>query len=215
MQNHRSVPAALMLSLAAAVGVVTVPAVAQTPAPAASPAPAVSPAKKELVQKILKLQQPGLEAFGNQLAAQTAGQVLQAAGQALPAVPADKREALAKEIQNEVRKFHDEVAPILRAQAVRNAPTTLGTALEEKFSEEELKTLAAWLESPVSRKFQQLTGEVQQGFLQKLVGDTRAQVEPKLKALEQSIGNKLKAVDGASGAKPPAPAQKKAEPAKK
>lgn len=213
MRNHRPLRAALTLVLAAAVAGAATQASAQ--APSTAPAAASSPAKKELVQKILKLQQPGLEAFGTQLAAQTAGQVLQAAGQALPAVPADRREALAKEIQDEVRKFHDEIAPILRTQAVRNAPATLGAALEEKLSEEELKTLAAWLESPVSRKFQQLTGEVQQGFLQKLVGDTRAQVEPKLKALEQSIGNKLKAVDGASGAKPPAPPQKKTEPAKK
>jgi hypothetical protein len=167
-----------------------------------------SAAKKELVQKVLKLQQPGIEAIGNQLAAQTASQAMQAAGQALGRVPADKRDALAKEVQAEVQKFFNEVAPILRDRAVKLAPSTVGTALEEKFSEDELKQLVAWLESPVSRKYQQFSGDMQQALAQKVVAESRAQVEPKLKALDQSLGAKLTA-GGAAPAKPAAPAAKK------
>jgi hypothetical protein len=165
-----------------------------------------TPAKKELVQKILKLNQAGIEAVGTQLAGQTANQAMQAAGQAVGRLPADKRDAVATQVQADVRKFYDETAPLLRERAVKLGPATLGAALEEKFSEDELKTLLAWLESPVSRKYQQMAGDQQQALAQKLIEDTRAQIEPKLKALDQTISTRLSAATGASKA---APAPKK------
>jgi hypothetical protein len=165
-----------------------------------------TPAKKELVQKILKLNQGGIEAVGTQLAGQTANQAMQAAGQAVGRLPADKRDAVATQVQADVRKFYDETAPLLRERAVKLGPATLGAALEEKFSEDELKTLLAWLESPVSRKYQQMAGDQQQALAQKLIEDTRAQIEPKLKALDQTISTRLSAAAGASKA---APAPKK------
>lgn len=171
---------------------------------------AASPAKKELVQKVLQLQQAGIESLGVGLANQTANQVLQVAARALGKVPADKREAVGAELQAEVRKFFDDVAPVLRASAVRLAPSTIGVALEEKFSEDELKVLVGWFESPVSRKYQQLAGELQQSLGQKMVADTRPQIEPKLKALEQVMSAKLNAA-----AAPSAPAAKASAAAKK
>jgi hypothetical protein len=167
---------------------------------------AASPAKKELVQKVLQLQQGGLEALGSTIASQTANQLMQVVGQALQRVPADKREALANESQAEVRKFFDEVAPVLRDRAVKLGPTVIGPALEEKFTEDELKTLIAWLESSANKKFQQISGELQQTLGQKVVADTRPVVEPKLKALEQSLTKKLGLpAPGAAAASAPAP----------
>jgi hypothetical protein len=175
-------------------------------------ATAASPAKKELVQKALTLQQQGIEGIGAALANQTANQVLQVAAQAMPRVPADKREALGAELQAEVKKFFDDIAPILRAAATKNAPGTIGAGMEEKFSEDELKVLIAWLESPVSRKYQQVSGELTQALTQKLVAETRTQIEPKLKSLEQVMGNKLRAAVGEAA---PAPAPRASGPAKK
>ena len=138
---------------------------------------------------------------------------------AMSRVAPEKREALGAELQAEVRKFYDDIAPVLRAAAVKNAPGTIGTALEEKFSEDELKVLIGWLESPVSKKYQQVTAELQQALGQKLVAETRPQVEPKLKALEGVMGSKLRAAIGepagaASGAAKPA-APRASAPAKK
>ena len=164
----------------------------------------VSPAKKAQVQKVLQLQQSGIEGIGNALANQTANQVMQVAGQALSRLPADRRESVAAELQADVRKFYDEIAPMLRAGAVKLAPSIIGTALEEKFSEDELKVLIAWLESPVNRKYAQLAGESQQALGQKLVAESRPQIDPKLKALEQQMGARLNAAG--SGASAPAAA---------
>jgi hypothetical protein len=159
-----------------------------------------SPAKKEMVQKALQLQAAGFESIGTQLAAQTAQQVLGAVGQALGRVPADKRDLLATEIQADVKKFYEDIAPTLRTNALKLGPTTFGTAMEEKLNEDELKTLLAWLESPVSRKYQQLTMEAQPALAQKLVADSRPAIDPKLKALEQTISRRLGPAAGAAPA---------------
>lgn len=196
--TSRLARAALITTLAGAAGL----CVAQG---AAAP---VSAAKQSLVQKALQLQQPGIEGIGNALANQTAQQVLQVAGQALNRVPAESRQAVGTELQADVRKFFEEISPMLRASAIKLAPSTIGTALEENLSEDELKVLIAWLESPVNRKYAQLAGEAQQALGQKLVADTRTQIEPKLKLLEQAMGARLNAA-GAGGAAPgtaPAPA---------
>ena len=153
--------------------------------------------KKALVQKALELQQAGIEGIGVGLANQTANQVMQVAGQAMGRVPVDKRDAVGAELQGEVRKFFDDISPMLRAAALRLAPSTIGVTLEEQFSEDELKVLINWFESPVSRKYQQFAAEMQQGLGQKLVAETRPQIEPKLKALEAVMGAKLAAATAA------------------
>jgi hypothetical protein len=158
---------------------------------ASAPAPASSPAKKALVDKALQLQQPGLENLANSLAGQPAQQLLQAASRAVGQLPADKRELVGNEIQAEVRKFYDDVSPVLRASAIKLAPSTVGASLDASFTEEELKTLVAWLESPVSKKLSQVAMDGQQALTQKLVAETRGSIEPKLKALEQSVAKKL------------------------
>lgn len=151
-------------------------------------AQAQSPGKKELVQKLLQLQQPGLESIARGLVEQPAAQMMQAAGRALQSqVPADKREAAAKSIEADVKKYVDDATPLVRDRAVQMAPSTLGVALEEKFTEDELKQLIAWFESPVNKKYQQLGPEMQKGFVEKVVADSRPLIEPKIQALEQKV----------------------------
>lgn len=169
---------------------------------ACASAPTWAQSKKDLVAKVLKLQQVGVEGLANTLANNTANQVLQAAGQAVGQVPADKREALARDLQAEVRKFYEDISPMLRAAAIKLAPEALGGVYEERFSEDELKALIAWLESPVNKKFQEVAGELQQSLAQKLVDESKSQIEPKLRALQLTIGNKLNAAAGPTGAKP-------------
>ena len=159
---------------------------------------ALAQTKSELVARLVALQQPGIENVGRTLAGQTSQRVLQAASQALPRVPADKREAAAKDVQADVSKFYDEVEPILRKRAAELAPATLTPLYQERFSEDELHQVIAWLESPVSKKFQQLDGEVGNTLAQKVVADTRGTIETRLKALEASLAKRL----GMPGAAP-------------
>ena len=179
-----------------------------------------SPAKKELVQKLLTLQQPGIEGAARNIVERPAAVMLQQAGQVLQTqVPADKREAVGKSIEADAKKYVEETYPAVRDRAVKLAPTTLGATLEEKFTEEELKQLIAWFESPVNKKFQQASGEMQSNFMQKLVAEARPVLEPKLKDLEQKVRASLGVpaaaapADGSAApraaAKPPAKAASK------
>ena len=181
---------------------------AQTTAPATTPS---SPAKKELMQKLMVLQQPGIENVARNLVEQPAVAMMQAAGRALQGIPAEKREAAGKTIEADIKKYVDESVPIVRDRAVKLAPSTIGVTMEEKFTEDELKQLVAWLESPVNKKYTQLGPEIQASFTQRLVAEARPTIEPKIQALETQV----RATLGVPSAAASEPAPKAATPAKK
>ena len=162
-------------------------AIASGAAAQAQVSTASSPAKKELVQKILQLQQAEIEQVARNIVERPAAQMMQEAGLAMQrGVAPEKREAMAKAIEAEVKKYVDESYPLVRERAIRLAPSTLGAALEEKFNEDELKQLVAWIESPVNKKFQQL-GPARNAFVQKVVSESVAAVDPKVGALDARI----------------------------
>lgn len=169
-----------------------------------------SAAKNELVVKILQLQRPAIEGIATALAQQPAQTMMQGASVALQTrIAPDKREAVAKEIQADLKKYADEAVPMLREKAVKLAPTTIGPLLEEKFTEDELRQLIAIMESPVNKKFSQLNGELQKALGEKLVAETRGVIEPKVKALDLTIGKRLGMTPPPAGAAAPAPAPAK------
>lgn len=155
--------------------------------------------KKDLVQKILVLQQPGIEQVARGLVERPAVQMMQEAGLVLQRqIAPDKREALGKQVEAEVKKYVDESVPLVRERAIKIAPTTIGPILEEKFNEDELKQLIAWFESPINKKYQQLGPEMQNAFVQKLVADARPVIDPKIQALD----GRLRVLLGAPPATP-------------
>ncbi len=149
---------------------------------------AVAQTKKELVQKILQIQQTEIEGVARNLTERPAAQMMQEAGLALQRqVAPDKREAMGKAIEAEVKKYVDEAYPLVRERALRIAPSTIGAALEEKMTEDELKQLLAWLESPVNKKYQQIGPDARNACIQKLLADARPVVDPKVQALDGRI----------------------------
>ena len=69
--------------------------------------------------------------------------------------------------------------------------------LEEKFTEDELRQVISVMENPAWIKFQQMGPDMQKPLMEKLIADSRAQIEPKIKALEQSIAKRLGIQEGA------------------
>ena len=184
-------------------------AAAQT-TPASPANPPVSAAKKELVQRLLRLQQSDIEGFARSVVENPAAQMMREAGLALQSqtsVPAEKRQAAAHAIEAEVKKYIEDAYPIVRERALKLAPSTIGAVFETKMSEEELKLLLNWLESPTAKKYQQLGAELRSNVSQKLVGEMPGVLNPKLKALD----GRIRAILGVGPAG--APAQSPAEPA--
>jgi hypothetical protein len=126
-------------------------------------------------------------------------------------VPPDKREALQKDLQGDLKKYMDAALPLVRDKAVAAAPSTIGTQLEQKFSEDELRQLIGWLESPVAKKYQLMLPDLQKALTDKLVAETRPLIEPKLRDLDANVGKHLAAVmppagpNGGAAAAPPKP----------
>ena len=170
--------------------------------------------KKGDIQKILTLQQPALEDMARTVAERPALQMAASVRQIMAqAVPEDKREATAKQVDAEIKKYLDAAVPAVRASASKMSQSTLGPMLDEKFSDDELKELVTMLEAPVFKKYQGMLPEMSNTMLEKVVADARPQVQPKLQAAETNIRNILdKATGGklsASEGKPGKPAGKK------
>ena len=154
----------------------------------ALPARTQNAAKKELVQRVLKLQQSDIEGVARNVVERPAAQMMQEAGMHIQrAIPADKRESTGRAVEAEVKKYVDEAYPIVRERALKVAPTTIGAVLESKMTEEELKLLVAWLASPTNKRFQQLNAEMRNSFLQQLLAEARPLVDPKLVALDGRV----------------------------
>lgn len=179
-----------------------------TPPPVApSPALASSPAKAELVQRVLKLQQGGIERLAGAMAEEPAMVMIGRASEIISAgVPKDKQEALAKDIRADLQKYLKDTAPTLTRTASALAPLTVGPILEANFSEEELRELVAMLESPTYNKYQKLSGDMQRALQSRLVSDSRSTVELRLRALDKSLGDRLKIAiqPTTASSKPPA-----------
>jgi hypothetical protein len=154
-------------------------------------APVQAQSKKELVNRLLLLQQPGVEAMAKSMAEQPAIQLTMSARQAFVNLPQEKRDGVAKAIDADLKKYTDEAIPLLRDRAIKLAPSTIGAELENNFNEAELKQLIDWFESPVNKRFQQMAPAMQRVLGEKLVAETRGQIEPKLKVLEQSMAKHL------------------------
>jgi hypothetical protein len=184
---------------------------------AQAPATPTSPAKKELVQKLMALQQAGIENLARGMVERPALQMAQEARAALQRLPDDKREAAAKAIDADIKKYVEEAVPIVRDRALKLAPSTIGAAMEEKFTEDELRQLIAWLDSPVNKKFGQLGPEMQNNFQQKLFTEVGPTMDPKMQALVAKVRNNLglpppsaSAPGGTGPAKAATPAKKAA-----
>jgi uncharacterized protein len=171
--------------------------------------------KKEQVKKLLELQRPGFEGIAKGLIEQPAVPFLQAAARTIQVqVPAEKHDAIRKAVDVRIRRYVDEAYPLLRDRALKLAPSVVGVVLEEKFTPDELQQIIDWYESPVNKKYLRYTSEIQPVFVQKLVADGRAVIDPKLQGLEKDVRELiLAASQPASGAAPAASAGLKTMPA--
>ena len=170
---------------------------------------AQSAAKKDLVARVLKAQQSEIEVVARSIVDRPAMQMMQEAGMHIQrAIPEDKREATGRAVEAEVKKYVDESYPIVRDRALKIAPSTIGSVLESKMTEDELKQLVAWLESPTNKKFQQLSGEMRNAFVQQLLTEAGPLVQPKLVTLDSRVRTVLGVPPAAAQAPASRPAGK-------
>ncbi|MGM9480464.1 DUF2059 domain-containing protein [Roseateles sp. NT4] len=172
-----------------------------------------SPAKKVLIDKIVALQTQGMaDGLTANIINGPLSQLTQGGRAALQQVPAEKREATAKAMDAELKKFVDENVPYLKDKISKAVPSTASALLDERFNEDELKQILAWGESPVSQKFGMANAELQKAVAQKVLTEAGPTLDGRFKTLNANIAKQLGLpAPGASAPKPaaPAPAPKK------
>ncbi|KQX85336.1 hypothetical protein ASD34_17845 [Variovorax sp. Root473] len=170
--------------------------------------------KATLIKQFIEIQRPGIESLARGLIEQSSAPIAQAGSQYLQTqVPEAKRESAAKAADAELKKYFDDAYPLVRDKAVQIAPGALTPILEQNFTEDELKQLLAWINSPLSKKYQELNPKMQTALTEKLVTETRATIEPKMRALDTNVAKALGAPTDGAAAPAKAPAAK--APAKK
>ncbi|KQV49450.1 hypothetical protein ASC95_17785 [Pelomonas sp. Root1217] len=159
-----------------------------------------SPAKKALIDKIVALQQQGMaDSMAASIVQQPLPQLTQGGRAALQQVPAEKRDATAKAMDAELKKFIEENVPYLKDKIAKAIGPTASALLDERFNEDELKQVVAWAESPVSQKFGLASVELQKAVAQKVMAEAGPTLEGRLKALQATLAKQL-------GLQPPPPA---------
>ena len=177
--------------------------------------------KATMIKQFVDLQRPGIESLARGLVEQSSNPIAQAGSQYLQTqVPPDKREAAAKAADAELKKYFDDAYPIVRDKALALAPEALTPIMDQNFSEDELRQLLAWINSPLSKKYQELNPKLQTALTEKLVADTRATIEPRMVALDAAVAKALGAptgpgANGAPGQSAPAKSAPAKAPAKK
>lgn len=176
-------------------------------APASAPAVPVSAAKRELAKRWLAMQQDSLDKATRSMVEAPARQLLAAADPVLRTqVPAAKREAAAKQIQADARKYVDELMPTARQRAQELGQSQMLPAIEAQYTEDELRQIVTFFESPVFKKLQQTQPPIEQALGQKLLAGLQPTIETKARALQASMAKTLgvPAAGPAGGASGPA-----------
>ena len=165
----KNVLSALTIAITASIFSLAVPMVSQ--------AQIVDP-KLEWATKVVALQQgPELNRLVDQLANSTAQDLLQKWGPKLQtSVPKAKQQQVTDELNNELKKYSNEVAQLIGSKVGKVSADALIPAYMEKFTLEELQQIAVFFESPAIKKYQASAPELGAVFIQRLIETARTDV---------------------------------------
>jgi hypothetical protein len=180
------------LALAAAL-LVSANAHAQAAAPVAAAAPAapIDAEKQKLIDRILAVVHPE---NGVLQAVQEKGvSAMQQSSIALQTnhVPQERKEKTLKDIQVDVQKYIDTTMPIALASAKKNTVPVSAPILAANFTTDELRQLAAMLESPLRDKLEKVLPQMQNAVGQKVSVEIGPQVNKNLQVMTEAVGTKL------------------------
>ena len=159
--------------------------------------------KRALAVKLAQMQQ---KADGDAMVEQLTGSAVQPllAGwsQRLDeTVPPARQKEVRDKLDVELKKFADSTHKVVETQTAKAAEAALVPIFMEKLTEDELKQIVAYMESPVSAKFQALGPDATNAWAKRIIDATKPQVESGAKTFE-AAANRI--VGGSGGSSAPA-----------
>ncbi len=167
-------------------------------------------AKRALAVKLAQIQaKADSAALASQLTDTAVGPVLANWSQRLDeSVPPAKQKEVREKLDVELKKYAESTYKTVEAQTAKSAETALVPIFMEKLSEDELKTIIAYLESPVSNKFQALGAEATNAWAKRVVDATKGSVETGAKSFDAAANRIVSAASGSTPSGSAAPAKK-------
>ena len=164
------------------------------------PATAQNDGKRALATKLAQIQlKADSAALAEQLTATAVQPVLASWSQRLDeTVPPAKQKEVRDKLDVELKKFADSTHKTVEAQVGKAGEAALVPIFMEKLTEDELKTIIAYLESPVSTKFQALGPEATNAWAKRVIDATRSSVEAGAKNFDTAANRIVKESTGAS-----------------
>ena len=202
-------------------------ALAQAPqTPAAAPAtpnsqaPFAADPKLEWATKVVTLQQgPDMDRLVASLAGGTTQDMINNwQPRLLTNVVKPQQAKVSAELNTELQKYSEEVSKIIRSKLQQVGKDTLVPLYMERFTLEELKQIATFLEAPAIQKYQSIAPELGSIFTGKLVEASRTEVVARAKLFDEAAARLVGPAPAAAPAAAPTsakPATSPAKPAKK
>ena len=183
------VPAALLLVAACAVS---------------TSALAQNDAKRALATKLAQIQlKADGAAMAEQLTASAVQPVIAGWSQRLDeTVPPAKQKEVRDKLDVELKKFADNTQKSIEAQVAKSGEAAMVPVFMEKLTEDELKTIITYLESPVSAMFLALGPDATNAWAKRVVDATKPAVEGGARNFDAAATRIVGAATGASGSAP-------------
>ena len=155
--------------------------------------------KTEMAAKVVKLQQgPELDRLISQLAGSTTQELIANWGPKLETnVPKANQKKASEALNAELKKYADDTNKLISNQVSKVSTDVLVPAYAERFTLEELQQIATFFESPAIKKYQAVSPELGQAFVEKLIDSSRADVIARAKQFDDAA---LKIVGGSAAA---------------
>jgi hypothetical protein len=161
---------------------------------------AQSDAKRALAVRLAQIQQKAESASVAELLTNNAVQPLligwsQRLDETVP--PARQKEVRDK-LDVELKKFIESTQRTIDAQTPKSAEAALVPVFMAKLTEDEMKTIIAYLELPVAAKFQALGGDATDAWAKRVFDATKPAVESSIKSFEAAASRIVGASGGAA-----------------
>ena len=127
------------------------------------------------------IQQQGVQALQQSSIALQANQVSQ-----------ERKDKTLKEIKVDVQKYIDTTMPTAIASAKKNTPLISGPILAANFSTDELRQVAAMLESPLRARLEKVLPQMQDAVGQTVSAEMGSTINKNAEAMTEAVGSKLR-----------------------
>ena len=114
-------------------------------------------------------------------------------------VPPARQKEVREKLDVELKKFAESTEKAVEGQVAKAAEAALVPLYMEKLTEDDMKTIIAYMESPSSTKFQTLSPEASNAWAKRVIDAIKPQVESSAKSFDAAASRIVGSAGGSAG----------------